>query len=681
MKKIKQNLKNNLKFILSAIFFMLFIINPFELSKTFMFIFVASTLFLFSLFSFEFKFKINQKTKVLIDILTYIILVILFVKFKISWSMSDFIIVLSNILGVSRHILTYVFGFILFFTSSKFVKEVLKYIIYSILKIVEERIKVKSTKEIIINLKSNFLILVSALAYFCCEIRFEISFFIGLVASFLLLCLFFSQIEDLRKSIINQNKILKITSLLATLGLCIHGQNSLLLILKDSQIINLNIDIILMISIMCSIISSLFIYVLMSLIYSNLFRILKSSITLKEITTAEKIIYILLFLLNIIFVIVVYNLTDGFYGTSYKYDFIYTSDSPSLVRDNAYLSLTYLENDIRQPLFAIFASPFIGIPYFISKIFNFSFTIYAILINVVQIIILFFSNYLLVKMLNLSPKNRVCFILLINFTYTHLLSVLMMEQYIISYFWLMLFFYSRLIVKKEEKLTLWASGGTLLTNFSVLPFLSKKNIFKDARNWLIDMIKYVIVFILILITLGRFDLFLNLNSNLDKLSYFTGKEVIFIDQIYQYFSFLSNIFIYPDAGENISIFGDISWQLNSVTTLKFFGVVIFGLSLFSLYLNKKKRISLVAGGWILLSLVMLLGFGWGTRENGLILYVLYFGWAFFILLFQLLENINDIIKNKYFIPVCTFLLITILLYFNVPALYEMIKFSIEKFPL
>ena len=45
----------------------------------------------------------------------------------------------------------------------------------------------------------------------------------------------------------------------------------------------------------------------------------------------------------------------------------------------AYLSLTYVENDLRQPLFAIFAAPFAGVPYLLTQLFGASPTVLAVL--------------------------------------------------------------------------------------------------------------------------------------------------------------------------------------------------------------------------------------------------------------------------------------------------------------
>lgn len=90
--------------------------------------------------------------------------------------------------------------------------------------------------------------------------------------------------------------------------------------------------------------------------------------------------------------------------------------------------------------------------------------------------------------------------------------------------------------------------------------------------------------------------------------------------------------------------------------------------------------SLLAAGWIVLSIVMLLGLGWGTAENGLILYELYFGWAFLVLLFQLVEKIEDRLNVNFLVPVFSIGSAVILAVINIPAIMEMVYFAITYYP-
>ena len=158
---------------------------------------------------------------------------------------------------------------------------------------------------------------------------------------------------------------------------------------------------------------------------------------LDGITKAEWVVYGILLAASLTFMGMTFVQTEAFRGRDCSYDLIYTSDSP-LEWGNSFLVLTHAENDIRQPLFAVFAAPFVGIPYLLGKLLGGSMTVQAISINIVQVIMLFFANFMVAKMIRLNAGKRICFLILTSCTYTYLLFILMMDQYIVAYFWLIL---------------------------------------------------------------------------------------------------------------------------------------------------------------------------------------------------------------------------------------------------
>ena len=399
-----------------------------------------------------------------------------------------------------------------------------------------------------------------------------------------------------------------------------------------------------------------------------------------NVSWKEWTVYTFLIVVSICFMAFSFSQSQAFYGTELSYDIIYTSDSPSLVKGNVYLALTHPENDLRQPLFAVFAAPFVGIPYLFGKLFGVSASVQAMLVNMVQVIMLFAANFMLAKMMKLNPVKRVCFMMLTSCTYTHLLFTLMMEQYIVAYFWLILCIYLISENQRPDRIALWGAGGTLLTSMVLLPFMSDKNPIKNFREWFADMVKFGLEFVAVMLVFCRFDIIFNLTSRISLLGRFTGKNLTLTEKLYQYISFISSCFIAPDAGVNTTAVDHISWQLNPVTSINFIGIVILALVIVSAILNKDKKSSLLSAGWVVFSVVMLLGLGWGTKENGLILYALYFGWAFLVLLFQLVEKIEDKLNVKFLVPVFGIGCAIALAVVNIPAIMEMVNFAITYFP-
>jgi len=255
-----------------------------------------------------------------------------------------------------------------------------------------------------------------------------------------------------------------------------------------------------------------------------------------------------------------------------------------------------------------------------------------------------------------------------------------MEQYIVAYFWLIFCIYLISENQRPDRIALWGAGGTLLTSMVLLPFLSDKNPVRNFREWLADMVKFGLEFVAVMLVFCRFDVIFNLASRISLLSGFTGKNLTLADKLYQYISFISSCFVAPDAGVNTTAVDHISWQLTPVTSINFMGIAILSLVVVSAILNRGKRSSLLSAGWVAFSVVMLLGLGWGTKENGLILYALYFGWAFLVLLFQLVENIEDKLNVKFLAPVFSIGCAVVLAVVNIPAIMEMVHFTITYFP-
>ena len=75
--------------------------------------------------------------------------------------------------------------------------------------------------------------------------------------------------------------------------------------------------------------------------------------------------------------------------------------------------------------------------------------------------------------------------------------------------------------------------------------------------------------------------------------------------------------------------------------------------------------------------MLLVILGYGTRENGLILYSLYFNWAFVSLIFLLLKKLLQN-KKKIFITI-SIILIVLLVIFNINGLIDLIQFGLQNF--
>ena len=109
------------------------------------------------------------------------------------------------------------------------------------------------------------------------------------------------------------------------------------------------------------------------------------------------------------------------------------------------------------------------------------------------------------------------------------------------------------------------------------------------------------------------------------------------------------------------------------------GAGILVLALISAVLNSKKLSSRIAACWVGFSFVVLCVLGWGTQENGLILYALYFGWAFAMLLYQLVQWIGEKTKAAFLVPALSAVGAVWLLLNNIPEMAALLKFAVTYY--
>lgn len=610
-----------------------------------------------------------------------------FDTFNTTWTPSSKVAALAGALGMTTPLLLMIVGAVGCIIGLHAMYVLSCWIVSLSVKLIQERLPVQDKSEIKANLKRNWYFPISAMAFFCLSATLTLGYLIGLLLAFVVAILISTQISSICEQAKNNSIVFRVLSITTAVGICLAGQESFYADWSVSSkaqaleaMLPISIDIPGTISVLGAVIAIPFVYFCVLLFWNCIDRVLGESRIFCEIKTAEWIAYGILLIAMLGYMVFSFTQSQAFYGTEISYDIIYTSDSSSLVKGNVYMALTHPENDLRQPLFAVFAAPFMGIPYLLARVIGESATVQAILVNSAQLLMLFAANFMLAKMLKLDSVKRICFMLLTSCTYTQLLFTLMMEQYIVAYFWLIFCIYLIVENQQPERIVLWGAGGTLLTSMILLPFMSDKSPIKDFKAWLMDMVKYGLEFVALMLVFCRFDVIFNLMAKITQLSGFTGKSVTFADKIYQYTEFIGSCFVAPSAGVNRTAVDHISWQLNPATGISFAGILILVLVVISAIWNRDKKSSLLAAGWVGFSVIMLLGLGWGTKENGLILYALYFGWAFLALLFQLVEKIESKLNIKFLIPVVTMVVVVALLIINIPVIMEMVNFAITYYP-
>lgn len=543
------------------------------------------------------------------------------------------------------------------------------------------------------NLLKNWYFPLSALAYFFSEVRGASEYGvtpIALALSFVIMLVVATQVSELWQT----TRLLPWYGqgwvLLSAAGACWHcyafGYASFAVSPTLQSLltgIGSGADLARVLAVCCALAGFPFVYVCMSYLWTELVRLEKKLTLFSGLTAAEKVIYTLIALVLVAFAATAFYASTGFYSASNDgYDIVYTADTDSLFNNMAYLALTFVENDLRQPLFAVFSAPFAGAPYLLTQLFQFSPSTEAVLLNTVQILMICAANLLLTRLVAQTPLKRICFMAALSATYTTLLNVLMLEQYVTAYFWLMLTVALICTRQTDEHLGFYGAVSALLTNVALLPWLSSHTPRSSLKSWLGDMVRLGCSFIVLLLAFARFDVLYSVIAKLASLVKFTGGSWPLADRFKQYFAFVHDCFVSPAAqvSQGFAPDGILSWRLDMVKTLNIAGVLLFLLIVAAAWLNRDKRISRFAIYWTAFSVVLLALIGWGTWETGLVLYSLYFGWAFFTLLFQLIETIGDRFRLRWLLPAATIAAVVLMLWLNIPGIQALINYCVTYFP-
>ena len=388
----------------------------------------------------------------------------------------------------------------------------------------------------------------------------------------------------------------------------------------------------------------------------------------------EKIYLLIIFFISLLLSIVICFSTTAFTFSMDKsplYDIIFTSDSSLLVADDAFINFSHPENDLRQPLFGVFSFPFGIVAHFLSDfLFITNGQSYFVILIVMQFLLNAITTIMLGRLLKLEDKHKKYFYLLFSVSFPYLIFSLVLEQYSIALFYLILTIYIANNYKGINYLYAGATG-TLLTSGIIFPLITK---FKSLKQWIKDVFKCFLAFVGIVIFSGQFLQILDIRNKISAFSQYTGVQPM-LEKIYKFTEFISSIFVGTNGCVSFEG-GYASYRLLVPERINYFGLIIFPLIIVSYILNKKNKMAKLSFVWILFSILVLVLIGWGQPENGLILYSLYFSWAYLILIYLLIKKI--FIKERIFKLV---MIITILLmsYFNFSEFIKIILFAIKYY--
>ncbi len=429
--------------------------------------------------------------------------------------------------------------------------------------------------------------------------------------------------------------------------------------------------------------SLLSLYGLSFLLYFLLLKIGKPIINFfKSFNLKEKKFLLIYSALFLIFILIFYNITGIFYFyEDYKNacDYLYTTDNFYVFNSESFINLNSPCNDFgKQPLFGLFSAPFGVIVLFLSNIFFFIPNSYAIFMALFQVLLSGISIIMLGRMMgnNISDKTSLYIFYLCCFS--TIFFVLVIEQYVISTFYLITMIYTYFNMKKGTNYIYACGVGALTTSAFLFPLAAKE---KKLKDWLLSALDCLVFFLIVLILFGQirflFEFIQNLFINVDN---FSGKSLTFLERFQQYLSFVKSIFMaLPSYVVDKAVSSQEHYQylIQPIYHFSKVGICILIITILGFILNRKNKIAIVSFAWVIFSFIVIGVAGYGTAEMGTNLYGFYFGWAYICLVYMFIDKV---LKNDKYKRIIIIILCLILLCINIPELINIIKFGIKYFP-
>lgn len=547
---------------------------------------------------------------------------------------------------------------------------------------------------------------ISAAAFFCLEIHGAVWYVVGiplaLVALFFL-CKKIDVAEELRCT-----AGMRVFCLLSALGTCVFGARNFhflrILSVPSSRLRALvaahgMLRPYTVTSIVAAILGAAvglyFAYAVCVFVCKRLLAFITDFFHRQGISCVEKITYGVLFAVSAILITTFYLNSDAFFPSPKNVNGdIFSADcSLLIVSNNAFLSLSHGENDIRQPLFSVFASPFGAIPYLVSLAvpFRWSLPLFTALANLV---LLLFSTLILARLLWLSSRERIIFAIVSSLTFSHIAFSLFIEQYIVAVLYLFMLLYAYCEHRRLDTFALYAATGTLTTSCVAALFMAEPSPQKNPAAWIKRLFFLALGFVVLVVAFCRAEVF-DFKDAVDLMRFTGAKTAVpFSTRLLQFFDSVLYYFVSPaakvvfspetlDASGNVISPAHCYYTIAEVTKLSVPGIIILLLCGASTFLNRRNVLARFSAFWIAFCFLLtcVAGWGCGTAENTLFLYALYFGWTYFVLLFLLVQNVAEVFRAKWLVSAVSAVACVVLLLLNIPSVKSMIDFAFTYYPL
>ncbi len=323
----------------------------------------------------------------------------------------------------------------------------------------------------------------------------------------------------------------------------------------------------------------------------------------------------------------------------------------------------------------MFSLPFAVTANLLSKALFFVPNAYPILLGIIQALLLLFCFTVLARLLQLEGLKKALFLALMTAAYPTMLFLLTVEQYIFSLFWVILLMEAYCENAPGRELAFVAATGSLLTSGALIFLLPYQ---KSFRSVLRELLKAGGLLLAFLAVFGQLPLLYSAAASIRDLLSFSGAGFGFGDKLLQCINFAAACVIRPIAGIDMVSYAYVSYQLYPVVSVNPVGVAMLILAAVGFALNYRSKLARVSLCWVLFSFVLLCLVGWGTAENGLVLYTLYFSWVYLVLAYLTLDALLK--KWKSAQAAVLIAAIAAMLILNASNILQIVLFGMRYYP-
>jgi len=425
-------------------------------------------------------------------------------------------------------------------------------------------------------------------------------------------------------------------------------------------------------------------FVIFAVVYAIVSRFKKIATRVWQGTEKlERVYFAATVLILGVFIAVVYNLSPIFWGDNTLpwrgINFIFDLDvGYNLDLDAQFLS-TPLVN-IRRLFYPLVNFPFALIARVLGRIFFFIPLVYIYFLQLFHIALMACGGILMARMCNISGGSKKYFLALYTISYPFLVFSIPLERYILPTFCVILLMYICIYVPKAKFVAALAAAGTLTTSIVVLPFVAYN---RKIKTWFFNFFKLGGGLVAICILCGMLPIIYNpIQSVLGTLDSFAG-GVSTEQKALQFINFVGSVFIQPETAfryrmcpiDNIEF---ITYALAPPAFINWIAVLLILLSIVGFILNRKLRFAQMSFLWAIFAFFVLFVMGWQARENEMFLSALYFGWAFFVLVFMFFEKLLE--KQRTIKYVVYSVMLVVMAIININGIIELVQFGIEHYP-